>query len=622
MKKLSLLPSFALITTLAVSSCSQKASAPQTSLGIQTPLISGSSAITPAVVASSPYVNSGLWGLATPTTLAEIDCYAIAVSYSEETNNSCHLLDGGAIDLDEMFGPVKAGELLNGDISSGKSRNIQVIGFATSDGECPSDVTKLTKTQMAQSSAPVILGSSITDVEGDEMDVDILISMDNPVAINDCAGELYSWEEGEVTPSNFSVDSGYLTVVGANLGSVHKATMKDASGNTTELSVESRNNNGLALKAFSALNLAMNSVYELIVSNAYGQTVFPISVGGSSGYNVVNIASDTTVSNTQSQSLFLVNGSHTVNLPAAADAGAGFNIIIKSIGTGFDGTVVVATSGGELVDSSSTHLILNSHLATINLTSDGTNWWMLSSNGTIETTNSIPTCTSVTCYSDSAFESVTWARHSPSGKLIRRYSCSGCSESEPWRTLYISADNGATYQERYLINNHVNTTNSSYTWTNNWDVAVKFDQKLFHNISGNSWAGPIDVNGGGTNSIESSFNDSNISTNHADNTTGTPEDGFLNTVISNFSSGFYPLWGCHNNGGRMLSTADGLASLPEVGVTYWSADYASYDGTLSDPYYKTLTYDGSTMTEGSSEWGQYYTIMCVWDDVTTAFGLE
>ncbi len=623
MKKLSLLPKLALSSTLCLvfaSSCSQKASAPQTSLGIQTPIVSGVSAITPAIVASTPYVNSGLWGLATPTTLAEIDCYAIAVSYAEGTNNSCHLFDGGLIDIDEMFGPVPAGDVLNGDITSGTSRNIQVIGFATADGSCPSDITALTKAQMANSSAPVILGSTVTDVTGDQMDVDVVISMSNPVAINDCAGEKYVWEEGAATPSQFNVENGYLTVTGSNLGSVHSAVIKDPAGNQTELSVESRNNNGLALKALSAFNIAMSTVYELLVSNAYGQQVFNISVGGNSGYNVVNVTADTTITNAQNQSLFLVTGSRTLTLPTAADAGAGFNIIIKSIGTGYDGTILVSTQNSETIDTTSNHLVLNSHLATINLTSDGSNWWMLSSNGTVQSiVGTIPTCDNVTCYSDSSLDYIYWAKHTATGKLMNR----GYS-GDLWRLPFIYTT-GAGSGDKYLIDNNANSTNSSYSFTKYDVVGRYYDEVLFHNVSGNKWIGPSNpssYSGGSARSIQSYFWDytSGTGVNHANNTSGVAEDGFLNTFT--FTTSFQPYYECHGRGGKMYSTTDGLTTLPEVGVTYWTADYAWYDGTGSVPYYKTVTYDGTSVTESDDSWSAGHEILCVWDDVVTSFALE
>ncbi len=287
MKNLSLLFVFSALT---ITSCSPKrSSGERTTLGVRMPEVSSLQAITPAVTASTPYINTGIWGLETPTNLSEIDCFGVAVTFPEETNNSCHLLDGGSIDLDEMFGTVGAGSLLQADITSGEARYIQVFGFATVDGTCPKEVTNLTKAQMSQSSPPVILGGTLIDVEGESMEVEVGISMNSPIVVNDCAGDWYAWEEGTPTSNAFNIENGYLTVVGDNLGSAHSAKVVDASGNITELYIESKNNNGIAMKALSALDLAVSSVYEIFISNAYGQAIFNITVGGTSAGGIPDI---------------------------------------------------------------------------------------------------------------------------------------------------------------------------------------------------------------------------------------------------------------------------------------------------------------------------------------------
>ncbi len=277
MKKLSLL----FVIALVISSCSrERSSAGRTTLGVRMPEVSSLHAITPAVSATTPYTNSGLWGLQTPVGLSELDCFGIAVSFPEETKNSCHLLSGGEIDIDEMFGSVGAGSLLQADITSGEARRIQVFGFATANGSCPQDITTLSKAQMSQASPPVILGETLVDVEGESMEVEILISMSNPIVVNDCAGEWFAWEEGAPTSTQFNLDSGYLTLTGSNLGSAHSAKIVDSSGVETQLFIESKNNNSLAMKALSALDLAGAAVYELFISNAFGQEIYSITVGG------------------------------------------------------------------------------------------------------------------------------------------------------------------------------------------------------------------------------------------------------------------------------------------------------------------------------------------------------
>ena len=608
MKKRSLSYITLLFLSLLCSCSENSSSGARTSLGIRTPEISSIEAITPAISATTPYVNSGLWGLTTPVSLSEIDCFGIAVSYPEDTGSSCHLLSGGAIDIDEMFGSVGSGELLQADISSGLNRNIQVIGFATSDGSCPKDISSLSKEQMANSSAPVILGEKLADVEGESMEVEIVISMTNPIAVNDCSGESYAWEEGSPKSNNFAIENGYLTVKGSNLGSVRSALLKDALGNETELSVESRNNEGLALKSKSVLNLAMNMVYDLLISNAYGQQIFNITVGGNSGYNIINVNSDYNISNTEGQGLFLVDGSLNVTLPIASEAGAGFNIIIKSIGTGFDGLVRIKSQNGEKIDGTYENLILRSHLATVNLTSDGSNWWMLSSNGEIVATDTINSCDNNTCYSDAAFDDENWAIHSPTNTLMNRdYS------GDPWRVPWIWI-NGTTAVSKYLINNNVNSNNSLYSFTKVWSVASEYDSKVMGTIAGESYGEPVDYSGGAYQ-IQGTFTDYSTSTDYSNHDGSSAVLGYLNTV-GTVSENYNPP--CLRYGGRLISQSDSSLPVLSNGKTYWSAD--SSDNGAN--YYVTWNADtGIFDTIGESSMNSNY-FLCIWPDVVNNLGLE
>ena len=204
----------------------------------------------------------------------------MAVAYPEETNNTCHLLSGEAFEIDEIFGAVEDGGLIQADITSGEMRRIMLFGFKTIDAKCPKDITTLSKVQMSRASSPLILGEILVDVEGDEMEVDIPVSIEGSIALNDCVGNTFSWEESKIGGSIFNVENGAITMEGVNLGSVSSAEIIDSQGLKTELFVESKNNNSLALKAFSALDLSLSDVYELFISNAYGQQVFNITVGG------------------------------------------------------------------------------------------------------------------------------------------------------------------------------------------------------------------------------------------------------------------------------------------------------------------------------------------------------
>jgi len=599
-----------LILSLLCSCSENSSSGARTSLGIRTPQVSSIEAITPAVSATTPYVNSGLWGLTTPVSLSEIDCFGIAVSYPEDTGNSCHLLSGGAIDIDEMFGSVASGELLQADISSGLNRNIQVIGFATSDGSCPKDIRSLSKEQMANSSAPVVLGEKLADVEGETMEVEIVISMTNPIAVNDCSGENYTWEEGSPKSNNFSIENGYLTVSGSNLGSVRSATLRDRNGLETKLSVESRNNNGVALKALSALNLAMHSVYDLLISNAYGQEVFNISVGGSSGYKVKTISSNYSILSEDNQSLILVNNKSNVNLPSAASVGAGFNLVIKNIGSGDQDITMIEAQTGEYIDKDNSAMILASTLATINLTSDGVNWWMLSSNGTLKYVKEFGSCSLSNCYSNTDAMDKGWAKITETGDIMNYGYDMDSGYSDLWGTI---KNNGYDSFGKILIKPGNNS--SSYLITTNAWIADNYDQHIMGEVSGEHY-GKMPQNS--MASLSGSFYDQVSSTNLYEHDGTSDIQGYLNGLdLSNVNNYAYDRLCAHTNG-RMISQSDTGIPPTGDGLTYWTAD-ASLSGVN---YYQTWDGD-SGLFSGTGEPGtNSHYIMCIWPDIETSFGLE
>ncbi|MBC99251.1 MAG: hypothetical protein CME63_16025 [Halobacteriovoraceae bacterium] len=587
--------------------CSNKTGkAPRTDLGIRVPIVSRVDSITAEIESSSAHTNSGLWGLVKPVSLSEIDCFAIGAYYPEGDKNSCKLLEGGEATVDELFGSVKGGEILRANIKSGKSRKIQVIGFATHDGSCPKDIAALTKVQMKNSSAPLILGETEVDVEGDEMEVEVSISMDNPIALNDCIGESFSWEESNPKSTGFSIHEGFLTVTGENLGSAREARVVDPSGNETKLAILSKNHHAMALKARSSLNLAMNTLYELFISNAYGEEVFNITVGGNAGYNIVNVTSDYSVSSSENQSLFLVNGKHTLVLPSVADAGAGFNIIIKSIGDGFDGVVRVQTATGEKIDVNYENLILRSKLATVNLTSDGSQWWMLSSNGTIDPVETFYNCDNTTCYSGTYPENA-WAIHSTNGEIMHRY-----SSGDIWRVIFAENSTGV-WQDKYLIDDYTNSTNSGYIFTKYWDVAKHYDALFMGTFAGKTFGVPEHYLLDSVESLNNQFHDEGINLSEHDGSSSIP--GHLNSVSF---TGSHINSSCHRYGGRLISQSDsGLPALSN-GKTYWTADASN---TAVNSY---LTWDADTAVfsaNGEDHSNGHY-LLCIWDDIEAGFALE
>lgn len=534
-----------------------------------------------------------------PTSFDEFTCFGLAVSYPDREGSSCYLLDGNLSSIDQIFGAVEDGGTLQAAVYSGEQRKLEVFAFSTLDGSCPESITSLSKAQMTASSPPQLIGGTTLDIEGESMDVTINVSMSNAVPMNHCQGGGLAWEESAPASTQFSVADGYLTMTGDNLGSVTSAKLVSQSGAETSLAVMSKNIGSLALKSLKALNLVSGALYSLFISNAYGQEVFSISVGGSGGYTVSTISSDYSILSTESNYLFLVDsGDTTLTLPAAADAGAGFTVVVKNIGTnnGLD-IVRVASQTGEKIDVSYENLFLESTLSTVTLTTDGTNWWMLSSNGSIEPQESFSSCDPdgasnchdlLTSDSDDGWYLVnTGAGEFYECRYNSSYSRGACSLDGATS----STDN------KYLI--YDPTATNSYTTALYYWVANEWDTFIL-GTTGSDYFGRsyYDQYSGMMNSYFNSYYS------HA----GASDTAYINNQLS--SSDYGP---CITYGGRLAQSDDSITFSSSSGYSYWTSS-----ATANIDEYDVLVDDNTTTTGDGSTDSYYY--LCVWS--VSALGLQ
>jgi hypothetical protein len=310
---------------------------------------------------------------------------------------------------------------------------------------------------------------------------------------------------------------------------------------------------------------------------------------GGGGYSVNSLTGDYTVSNTEDMTLFLASGYYKITLPTLTNADAGFNIIIKRTGSDI---VWVETDGSDLVDGLYYNIFLNSNLATVNITFDGTDWWMLSSIGTIDAAGALVTCGSdggSNCYLNTSATNEGYALSDQNGELLK----------------YGSSWHKASNSAHYLVNDQNSFTN--YHYSTNSNVASGFYNRGFVNEGGvihGKASGGMNI---GINSPYTTYLP------HA----GADDEGFWNTQAAGDTN--FDTRPCYNEGAQMARRDDfagygGTLTVPASG-TYWTASVSA-----------SGTNDGYRITGGaisSNSLNSYIDVYCVWaSDTVFATGLS
>lgn len=163
-------------------------------------------------------------------------------------------------------------------------------------------------------------------------------------------GFLHTYEAGTLTP---------------------KATYTTASGDT-------ENSNPVELDASGIANVWLgDGGYKFKLTDADGNIIFTVDdIGGSSdtafGGQVNELDSNTSITNVYKNSVNLCDGTFTISLLAASEAGEGFYISVKNIGSG---VITIDPDAGELIDGQSTKTLGPGESFLI--ICDGSEWWTL-----------------------------------------------------------------------------------------------------------------------------------------------------------------------------------------------------------------------------------------------------
>lgn len=199
---------FALITVLAISSILTACQRPKqdtATVSIQIPkrTVSSHKSASQSVRAQNVAFE---WGESYPSSIDEVNCYAIMVSGEGVSGNgkTCSNYGGAQVLSGQIFsGFHKPGQVIQLDIEPGPARSLTVVGLKARAGvECPNGLEA--GFNKKDYSAPVVIGSRYQSIVAGENQVSIEISLNNPQYIFNCG-----WENVSGPISVSSVEPAY-----------------------------------------------------------------------------------------------------------------------------------------------------------------------------------------------------------------------------------------------------------------------------------------------------------------------------------------------------------------------------------------------------------------------------
>lgn len=145
------------------------------------------------------YSATSPWGLAQPTTLTEIDCYAIFLTPTNGAANTCYDANNYEVaKLSGLYGLYSAGSVITIDVPSGAERTVSILAF-NSAGSC--NKTLASNFNSIHYSAPLIVGKKDVVFTPGDVNVNINISLTNAATIETCKGPLFGMFSNNTWPA-------------------------------------------------------------------------------------------------------------------------------------------------------------------------------------------------------------------------------------------------------------------------------------------------------------------------------------------------------------------------------------------------------------------------------------
>ena len=152
--------------------------------------------------------------------------------------NSCTDENGEIISTPQnLFGLAAVDGILEGDIFIGDQRRLQVVGFGSTFGNCPSLINGAEFDEFdEQLSNPLIIGETTVDIEPGLQEVNIDVSFISRIQIEDCTGPLFNFGEGK--PFEPMDLPGLVDVMGTGPGSFQSKFLYDETADNITLRLD------------------------------------------------------------------------------------------------------------------------------------------------------------------------------------------------------------------------------------------------------------------------------------------------------------------------------------------------------------------------------------------------
>ncbi|MBF0367507.1 MAG: hypothetical protein HQK50_18175 [Oligoflexia bacterium] len=237
-------------------------------------------------------VQFGGWRDFEPTAISNFNCLAVVASYDSNPNSSSCIDTSGNVHAYPMqvvgSVPTSTGSVLEMTIPRGDARTFSIIGFASASGACPS-VGAISSSELADLSAPYILGETTININQSEMDVPITISLTGAKKLVRCQGSLFSWStSNNISVSSMAITNSGVSVYGANLDKVKMGKITVGS-DSYDLGVSTKSNSIVSLVALANIVLDKAKISSLILDTALGAESFTISFTGLGSAATLNV---------------------------------------------------------------------------------------------------------------------------------------------------------------------------------------------------------------------------------------------------------------------------------------------------------------------------------------------
>lgn len=201
-----------LVSLLLLATACDRNKAPQTST---VRLTLPGAQLTPLAIQSNavvPFSTMG-WGQADPASLAEINCYAVAVALPEPSFNHNHCLDSAGevyMRYHVMRAAVPAGAEISLDVPSGPQRTIYLAGFVANPATSCQNFELNGGPLAADLSAPFGLAKEVVDLPPGEKTVPMTANFDPNEKFDSCTG--HGSPDNGTTPGQVQISPTVKTV--------------------------------------------------------------------------------------------------------------------------------------------------------------------------------------------------------------------------------------------------------------------------------------------------------------------------------------------------------------------------------------------------------------------------